>query len=434
MQKLYSECLRRIFKWNMFRKFGPGEKANIDQMRNLAKYFGNPQDTFKSIHVAGTNGKGTVTIKTARTLEHAGFRTGLFISPHISTFRERITVNQEMISQEELVKYAQMIFDAIDKQGFDVTFFEIVTMIAFLQFADKKVDYAVLECGMGGRLDATNVIQRPEACAITSIGYDHMEVLGSTLELIAAEKAGIIKQGVPCVIGPTVVQDAVFMKAKEMDAKLIQVTRKNYRKANAEIVEHLLECLGIQIEPASKTHGLKAEQPCRLERVPDSQVTALIKGESYPDIYLDVCHNPQAVESVIKELMRVHPMSSIFVVCGFSKQKDMTSMLHHLATSPNVIAIHPVTSPHFKLQNIDAVRTKFDEVSKLLHPYIDHAKNPLKEPIGEGDIKQTLQQITEQAAAKKDVVLVCGSFYIMSDVRNFYNFLDEYDPKEVNIN
>ena len=96
------------------------------------------------------------------------------------------------------------IFEAIDSKKFDVTFFEIVTMIAFLEFAEKQVDYAVLECGMGGRLDATNIIERPEVCAITSIGYDHMEVLGSTLDLIANEKAGIIKHGVPAVIGPTV--------------------------------------------------------------------------------------------------------------------------------------------------------------------------------------------------------------------------------------
>lgn len=96
--QLYSDCLRRIFKWNMYRKFGPGEKANIDQMRNLASYFGNPQNKFKAIHVAGTNGKGTVSIKTARCLEYAGCKTGLFISPHISTFRERITINQQKIS------------------------------------------------------------------------------------------------------------------------------------------------------------------------------------------------------------------------------------------------------------------------------------------------------------------------------------------------
>jgi dihydrofolate synthase/folylpolyglutamate synthase len=103
---LYSQCLKKIFKWNMFRKFGPGEKANIDEMRNLSNYFGNPENKFKTIHIAGTNGKGTVSLKTAKTLQSAGFKTGLFISPHISTFRERITINSEKITEEELVNHA----------------------------------------------------------------------------------------------------------------------------------------------------------------------------------------------------------------------------------------------------------------------------------------------------------------------------------------
>ena len=417
----------------MFRKFGPGEKANIDQMRNLAKHFGDPQNKFKTIHVPGTNGKGTVSIKTAATLHASGYKTGLFRSPHISTFRERITINKQMISQEELVKYARMVFEVIASQKLDVTFFEIVTMIAFLQFEAHKVEYAVLECGMGGRLDATNVIERPEVCAITSIGYDHMEILGSTLEQIASEKAGIIKHGVPCIIGPTVTQDAVFIKAKEMDSKLIQVTRKNYRKANQEIVDHIVERLGIPITPEGKAEGIKAEQPCRFERVPDDKIHAVVPDlKDGPAIYLDVCHNPQAVESVLRELERVHPTSKIFVVCGFSKQKDMTAMLHNLASSPNVISIHPVSSSHFKLQSIDSIAEKFAEVKKSLHPYIDQGKNPLQEPIERGSIPHTLEHITKEAASNQDVVLVCGSFYIMSDVRSFYKFLDEFDPIEVN--
>lgn len=114
-------------------------------------------------------------------------------------------MNSELITQEDLVKFATMVFEAIESQRLDVTYFEIVTMIAFLHFEAQKVDYAVLEVGMGGRLDATNIIERPEVCAITSIGFDHMEILGTTLEQIASEKAGIIKHGVPCVIGPTVV-------------------------------------------------------------------------------------------------------------------------------------------------------------------------------------------------------------------------------------
>lgn len=123
-----------------------------------------------------------------------------------------------------MVRHAKSVFDAIESKNFDVTFFEIVTMIAFLQFAEKNIDYAVLECGMGGRLDATNVISKPEACAITSIGLDHMEVLGSTLELIAIEKSGIIKEGIPCVVGPTVIQEGIFTKAHEMGSKLTLVT------------------------------------------------------------------------------------------------------------------------------------------------------------------------------------------------------------------
>ncbi len=173
-------------------------------MQNLSAYFGNPENKFKSIHIAGTNGKGTVSLKTARVLEAAGFKTGLFISPHISSYRERISINRQLISQEAVVKHAEKIFEAIELQKFDVTFFEIVTMIAMLEFAEAEVEYAVLECGMGGRLDATNVIAKPEVCAITSIGFDHMEILGSTLELIAEEKAGIMKPGVTCILGSTV--------------------------------------------------------------------------------------------------------------------------------------------------------------------------------------------------------------------------------------
>lgn len=201
---LYDQCLKRIFKWNLFRHFPHEQKENLDKMRALAGYFGNPQKMFKTIHVAGTNGKGSVSLKCAKSLERAGYKTGLFTSPHICTFRERITVNSQKISEAKVIKFSQMIFEAVEKHQFDLTFFEVVTMIAFLQFAEERVDYAVLECGLGGRLDATNIIEKPECCAIASIGLDHREVLGDTVELIAQEKSGIIKEGVPVVVGPTV--------------------------------------------------------------------------------------------------------------------------------------------------------------------------------------------------------------------------------------
>ncbi len=131
-------------------------------------------------------------------------KTGLLLSPHISSFKERISVNEENIGEDRLVHHAKQVFDAIDRKGIESTFSDIVTMIAFLELASQNVDIGVIECNLGGRLDSTNVIDKPEATAITSVSYDHMEILGTNLESIASEKAGIIKPGVPCFIGPTV--------------------------------------------------------------------------------------------------------------------------------------------------------------------------------------------------------------------------------------
>jgi dihydrofolate synthase / folylpolyglutamate synthase len=166
--------------------------------------------------VAGTNGKGSVTLKCARVLETLGFKTGMFISPHISSFRERIRINGEMISVQKVVEYTDSIFETIEREKLDVTFFEIVTMIAFLHYRDNAVDYAVIECGLGGRNDATNIIQRVSCAAIASIGKDHEETIGPELSDIAYEKAGIIKAGLKeCVIGPTCKAFEVFAKTCE---------------------------------------------------------------------------------------------------------------------------------------------------------------------------------------------------------------------------
>jgi dihydrofolate synthase/folylpolyglutamate synthase len=196
-------------------------------MRRLTSAFGSPQDTFEAVHIAGTNGKGSVAIKTAYALQKLGFKTGLFTSPHINTFRERVVVNSQMISEEEVVHYAKQVFDVIEREQISVSFFSIITMIAFLQFRDKQVQYAVVECGIGARLDPTNVITRVSCAAVTSIGYDHTEVLGNTLEDIAREKAGIMKTGVKaCVLGKTSCSDKlidIFTEvAKNTDVKLVQ--------------------------------------------------------------------------------------------------------------------------------------------------------------------------------------------------------------------
>ena len=187
-------------------------------MARLSQEFGSPETAFPSIHIAGTNGKGSVALKTAAALQYGGFRTGLFTSPHIDSFCERIQVNSQCISEEKVVEHASRIFDVIERNQLQVTFFEIVTMLALLEFREQQVDYAVLEAGLGGRLDATNIVpgDRVTCTAITSIGRDHEEILGSELSDIAFEKSGIIKSGVGgCVLGPSATPFQVFRRAYE---------------------------------------------------------------------------------------------------------------------------------------------------------------------------------------------------------------------------
>ena len=211
----YSQNLEKLFKTNVFRHNGPAKTAkvplNLTHMSSLCKLFDNPHNRFKSIHVTGTNGKGSVSLKCASVLQTLGFKTGLFISPHISSFRERIKVNGEMISVEKVVEYLDDIFKKVEDEKLEVTFFEITTMVAFLHYRDCAVDYAVIECGLGGRNDATNVLERVSCAAIASIGKDHENIIGPELSDIAYEKAGIIKPGVKsCVIGPTCLPFDIF--------------------------------------------------------------------------------------------------------------------------------------------------------------------------------------------------------------------------------
>lgn len=190
LEKRYEECLNKIFSWAIYRKKEAKDRKelNLDQMIEFAKMFGDPhKGNFKIVHVAGTNGKGSVSLKTATALQQLGFKTGLFTSPHISTFRERIQINGHFCSMESIVDTCEMIFKEVERTDIDVRFFEVVTMIGLIEFKKAGCDYVVLECGLGAALDATNIVGLPEVvCStITSIGKDHMDVLGNSLEDIA---------------------------------------------------------------------------------------------------------------------------------------------------------------------------------------------------------------------------------------------------------
>lgn len=172
----------------------------LDRMKKVAEAFGNPQNSFKFIHVAGTNGKGSTCAMLAKILEENGYKTGLYTSPHITDYTERIKINFADISQYDFAKYVELVENVSRQEGIDLTEFEVLTMIAFLYFRDQKVDYAVIETGMGGRLDATNIVERPILTIITSISADHTDRLGKTVKEISFEKAGIIKKDVAVVV------------------------------------------------------------------------------------------------------------------------------------------------------------------------------------------------------------------------------------------
>lgn len=194
----YEETIEKIHKLNKF-----GSKLGLERMGKLMELLGNPQDEMQVIHVAGTNGKGSVCRYVYTVLKEAGYTVGLYTSPFLERFTERIECNGMEISQEDLIKNATQVFEKVDEMlamGLDSpTEFELVTAIGFCYFKDKDIDFLVLEVGLGGRGDSTNIVRNPIITAITSISYDHMEYLGDTLEKIAIEKAGIIKNGVPVI-------------------------------------------------------------------------------------------------------------------------------------------------------------------------------------------------------------------------------------------
>jgi len=200
----YSETLDYLFtRLPMFQRSGPAAyKSNLDNTQRLDELYDHPHRKFKSIHVAGTNGKGSVSHMLAAILQKAGYKTGLYTSPHLKDFRERIRINGEMMPEDEVVKWVDHYRTNNELWKIEPSFFELTVAMAFDYFASQEVDFAVIEVGLGGRLDSTNIIT-PELSIITNISLDHTNLLGETLELIAGEKAGIIKPSVPVIIGTT---------------------------------------------------------------------------------------------------------------------------------------------------------------------------------------------------------------------------------------
>ena len=331
----YQETIQYLYaQLPMFQRVGQAAyKADLSNITRICNLLGNPQNQFKSIHVAGTNGKGSVTHMLASVLQEAGYKVGIYCSPHLVDFRERVKVNGQMISKQEVIDFVEQCKDLFDE--IQPSFFEYTTALAFQCFAQQKVDVAVVEVGLGGRLDSTNVIT-PELSVITNIGLDHTNILGDTIGKIAVEKAGIIKIGIPVLIGE-----------KQLDTEKVfeEIASKNSSKLSyAKSVDILCDLNGIyqkkNIATAFSAIQLLKEQGWKIEdKAVEDGFLKVAKNTAFmgrwqvlgsnPMIVCDTGHNKEGVEYVVQQLAQ-EKYEQLHIVWGAVKDKDQSKVLELL--------------------------------------------------------------------------------------------------------
>ncbi|UCB43856.1 MAG: bifunctional folylpolyglutamate synthase/dihydrofolate synthase [Dehalococcoidales bacterium] len=415
MDSRYQQALDYIYSFIDYeRQPGPRTRATYDlrRMDELLGRLDNPHLKPRTVHIAGSKGKGSVAAMVASALTTAGYTTGLFTSPHLHVLNERMRVDWEMISDEELVALVDEIrleIEAVNRAATygTLTTFEILTALGFVYFARKKVDFQVIEVGLGGRLDATNVVH-PEVCVITSISLEHTEVLGNTLAEIAVEKAGIIKDGIPVVTSPQVEEvDRVFEEVcRTHKAELIRIGRDvTWHSPRYELERQLLQVKGQQDSYALSIPLLGQYQldnaavaVAALEvlagRSPKITVESIQNGLSKvqwegrlqilshrPLIVVDGAHNTDSVRRLRQSLEHYFDFDRAILIIGLSADKDLSGVVSELALffdwvivtrsiHPRAMATAPIVA-EFARHGIEAAET--DDISIALPLALDRA-------------------------------------------------------------
>jgi len=389
-------------------------KYGIENISKAYLFLKEPLKNTKIIHVAGTNGKGSVCYKVAKSLSLSGYKVGLFSSPHISSIRERIMVDFSLISSCEFESELNALFEALKPLKVDLSFFEIITLLSCVFFHKRAVDFAVIEVGLGGRLDATNVLPS-DISVITSIGYDHQHLLGSSLDQIAGEKAGIIKQNIPVVVGPKALYSVIFKKAKELSAPLYKIDKNfiMYDEENQSIAKQVLSLLKTSsfISDESINGGLSQRPKCRLEVYDRKEMVK--EFPNFPKkIIFDVAHNIDGLKRLKQSLDEKLSNNKYVIVLGISKDKDIAFFCSYLETFAK--EIHLATSSHPRLADLDAISNKFSKDIPV-HRHESFFK--------------AMQDITKK---ENEFVLVLGSFYFMHEVKKALNIESESDKFNFN--
>lgn len=401
-------------------------KADLNNTIALCEYLGNPQNKIKTIHIAGTNGKGSTSHMLAAVFQQSGYSTGLYTSPHLKDFRERIKLNGEMIPQDFVIDFVERTKTFSDE--INPSFFELTFVMALEYFARQKVDIAIIETGLGGRLDSTNVIT-PEVAIITNIGFDHMDILGDTIEKIAAEKAGIIKQNIPVIIGETLpATKSIFLeKAKEKNApvffaeeafKIISATPVN-EKLEVEILPNNtaqpkiytldlpafyqsknLRTVLTTLDVLKNKYALQEENiKYALSHV--KNITGLHGRweviQRNPLVVLDVAHNVDGIQQLVNQIKN-SSYKDLHIVFGMVKDKEIGKVLELLPKSATYYftkAQIPRALPEEELlqraHKFNLTGSSYDEVNKALKGAIEKA-------------------------SEEDMIIVCGSVFVVGEV------------------
>ncbi len=400
MERLYS-----LPSWDGRSRFG------LDTPRQLLAFFGNPQDSVAAIHVAGTNGKGSVSAMLAAMLQASGKRVGLFTSPHLSGVNERCVINGLPVEQRAFADGVGEVFTAADTLGLAPSFFEVLTVASFLEFARAELDWMVIEVGLGGRLDATNTMLAPRATVVTSISYDHENILGSTLQAIAQEKAGIFRAGVPVYCGSVSNEVEVTLKQRaqessspiellgdEMGLTTLALSGK-HQQQNARLATRV--ALALELDASDVARGLSCVRwPGRLERLEQGGVQYLLDG----------AHNPDGLSALLTYLSedivpQVTERASIVFIIGIMARKNWREMLRLLRNFDK--------QQHQSRISIVVGFTRFGEATEV-------SPDELHSVYGSGEAFDHIDQALAwgaNTALTDGLVVVAGSLYLIGKVR-----------------
>lgn len=381
---------------------GRAYKPSLSNIIQLCKRIENPQNRFKAVHIAGTNGKGSTGSLLASILTESGYKVGLFTSPHLIDFRERIAINGNAIPEDYIINFVEEYRDAV--KNIRPSFFEWTTALAFHYFANQEVDIAIIETGLGGRLDSSNIIQ-PLVSVITTIAIDHTQYLGTTLQSIAFEKGGIIKENTPCVIGYSIKEkafDELQRIAIEKKAKLIvsEPLKVFYdcgllgdvQQYNIATVLAVVKLLKINFKSiTSKTIA------AGLENV---TINTLLRGRweilsSNPKIVADIAHNVQAV-TILAQQLKKEKYKHLHIVWGMVKDKDIEKVVSLLPDDATYYLCSPSIS---RAMDLDELATFFENKNAVLCSNCEQA------------VKQA-----QKSLQAEDLLLISGSNFVVSEV------------------